>query len=287
MSSKRGRRTLGKVLATCAVLATALVLGLGANSVAHAESESRAFEATTAEGVKVTVNAPVGALPEDAELSASLISNEDENGSVAAELDEAQVSYDGFVALDVSFTNAAGEKVEPTESVDVRFELPDGLVPEGAENLAVHHLAENEDGTVADVEVVADAAEKTDGAVTLAEDNTLDAEFQVESFSSFVISWSDRWSTYFRVTVNYVDADGQSIEGTQSKSVSIGNGETVPFSVYAGDIDGYTFSAARYDSAKGDEVSSMEASIGGDRFGRTQHYLTFKNAAGKQVDRLT
>ena len=287
----RRRTALRRIVSLAAVMVVATLAVMGVTStvaLAADEAESMShYEATTAEGIKVMVDAPEGALPEDATLNASLISDEGEKDSVASELDDAEVAYDGFMALDVSFTNAAGEEIEPSAAVNVRFELPDGLVPEGAENLAVHHLAENEDGTVADVEVVADAAEKTDGAVTLAEDNTLDAEFQVESFSSFVISWSEGRSTYFRVTVSYVDADGQPIKGTQSRNVSIGNGEPVLFSEYAGDIDGYTFSAARYDSAKGDEVSSMEASSGEDWLGRTQHYLTFKNAAGKQVDRLT
>lgn len=287
----RRRTALRRIVSLAAVMVVATLAVMGVTStvaLAADEAESMShYEATTAEGIKVMVDAPEGALPEDATLNASLISDEGEKDSVASELDDAEVAYDGFMALDVSFTNAAGEEIEPSAAVNVRFELPDGLVPEGAENLAVHHLAENEDGTVADVEVVADAAEKTDGAVTLAEDNTLDAEFQVESFSSFVISWSEGRSTYFRVTVSYVDADGQPIKGTQSRNVSIGNGEPVLFSEYAGDIDGYTFSAARYDSAKGDEVSSMEASSGVDWLGRTQHYLTFKNAAGKQVDRLT
>lgn len=285
------RTALRRVASLVAVMVVATLAVMGVTStvaMAADEAESMShYEATTAEGIKVMVDAPEGALPEDATLNASLISDEGEKDRVASELDDAEVAYDGFMALDVSFTNAAGEEIEPSAAVNVRFELPDGLVPEGAENLAVHHLAENEDGTVADVEVVADAAEKTDGAVTLAEDNTLDAEFQVESFSSFVISWSEGRSTYFRVTVSYVDADGQPIKGTQSRNVFIGNGEPVLFSEYAGDIDGYAFSAARYDSAKGDEVSSMEASSGEDWLGRTQHYLTFKNAAGKQVDRLT
>ena len=256
MSSKRGRRTLGKVLAAFAVLATALVLGLATNSVAHAESENRTFEATTAEGVKVTVSAPVDALPEDAKLSASLINGEDENNNVAAELDEAKVSYDGFVALDVSFTNAAGEKIEPAEAVDVRFELPDGLVPEGAENLAVHHLAENEDGTVADVEAVADAAEKTDGAVTLSEDNTLDAEFQVESFSTFTITWMYGHS----VTVHYVDSSGYEIEGNQTSTERMDAGDWVSLSSYANatlEVDGetYVYQGACLDRHNGTEAT--------------------------------
>lgn len=288
----RRRTALRRIVSLAAVMVVATLAVMGVTStvaLAADEAESMShYEATTAEGIKVMVDAPEGALPEDATLNASLISDEGEKDSVASELDDAAVAYDGFMALDVSFTNAAGEEIEPSAAVNVRFEVPQGMLPEGAADLSVHHLAENEDGTVADVEAVADAAEKTDGTVTLADDNTLDAEFQVESFSSFVISWSDGQSTYFRVTVNYVDADGHPIKGTQSKDVSIGNGETVLFSSeYAGDIDGYTFSAARYDSAKGDEVSSMEASSGADWFGRTQHYLTFKNAAGKQVDRLT
>ncbi|WP_273447110.1 MucBP domain-containing protein [Thermophilibacter provencensis] len=250
------------------------------------------YEATTAEGIKVMVDAPEGALPEDATLNASLISDEGEKDSVASELDDAAVAYDGFMALDVSFTNAAGEEIEPSAAVNVRFEVPQGMLPEGAADLSVHHLAENEDGTVADVEAVADAAEKTDGTVTLADDNTLDAEFQVESFSSFVISWIDGRSTYFRVTVNYVDADGRSIGETQSKEVSIKNDftddYTVSFSDYAGNIDGYTFSAAHYGAVDGSEVASMTATMKKGGFLEPDYYyLSFKDSSDEQVDQLT
>lgn len=275
------------VVATLAVMGVTSTVALAAD---EAESMSH-YEATTAEGIKVMVDAPEGALPEDATLNASLISDEGEKDSVASELDDAAVAYDGFMALDVSFTNAAGEEIEPSAAVNVRFEVPQGMLPEGAADLSVHHLAENEDGTVADVEAVADAAEKTDGTVTLADDNTLDAEFQVESFSSFVISWSDERSTYFRVTVNYVDADGKSIGETQSKEVSIKNDYTVSFSDYAGNIDGYTFSAAHYGAVDGSEVASMTATKGktegylGNEI--DQYRLTFRDSAGEQVKQLT
>ena len=42
----------------------------------------------------------------------------------AAELGDAGVEYDGFVALDISFVDAAGNKVEPLPPVSVNFTLP-------------------------------------------------------------------------------------------------------------------------------------------------------------------
>ncbi len=288
----RRRTALRRIVSLAAVMVVATLAVMGVTStvaLAADEAESMShYEATTAEGIKVMVDAPEGALPEDATLNASLISDEGEKDSVASELDDAAVAYDGFMALDVSFTNAAGEEIEPSAAVNVRFEVPQGMLPEGAADLSVHHLAENEDGTVADVEAVADAAEKTDGTVTLADDNTLDAEFQVESFSSFVISWSEDWTSYFQVTVNYVDADGRSIDETQSKDVSIKNGYTVSFSNYAGNIDGYTFSGIHYGSVNGDEVASMTASSSEGGFGYNGKYiLTFDNAEGEMVDTKT
>lgn len=286
------RTALRRVASLVAVMVVATLAVMGVTStvaMAADEAESMShYEATTAEGIKVMVDAPEGALPEDATLNASLISDEGEKDSVASELDDAAVAYDGFMALDVSFTNAAGEEIEPSAAVNVRFEVPQGMLPEGAADLSVHHLAENEDGTVADVEAVADAAEKTDGTVTLADDNTLDAEFQVESFSSFVISWSENRTSYFQVTVNYVDADGQAIKGTQVENVPIKNGEEVQFSVYAGNINGYTFSGIHYGSVNGDEVASMTASSSQGGLGYYGKYiLTFNNAEGEMVDTKT
>ena len=139
----------------------------------------------------VTVDAPKGALPEGAELHAELVESEKDTQAVADELEKAEVSYDGFLALDVYFADADGNEVEPAEPVDVRFELPEGALPEGAEDLAVHHLAEAEDGTVADVEAVADDADATEGTVAVQDDATVDAEFTVESFSTFTITWNE------------------------------------------------------------------------------------------------
>ncbi len=178
------------VLGTTAAVVLAL-FGVSANAATADGTSAMGYETATESGVKVFVDAPEGALPEDAKLHAEPVESEKDNQAVADELEKADVSYDGFLALDVYFTDADGNEVEPAEPVDVRFELPEGAVPEGAEDLAVHHLAEAEDGTVADVEAVADDADATEGAVAIQDDAAVDAEFTVESFSTFTVTWNE------------------------------------------------------------------------------------------------
>lgn len=140
------------VVATLAVMGVTSTVAMAAGAMASATS----YEATTEDGVKVSVGAPQGALPDGATLHVDPVTSDEDVQAVTDELDGAEVSYDGFAAFDVYFTDADGNEVEPTEAVSVRFDLPAGTVPEGAEDLAVHHLAEAEDGTVSEVEAVAD-----------------------------------------------------------------------------------------------------------------------------------
>ena len=232
---------------------------------AHAKSSDKTAKSADELPV-VTVDAPEGALPEGAELHAELVESEKDTEAVADELEKAEVSYDGFLALDVFFTDADGNEVEPSEPVDVRFELPKGAVPEGAEDLAVHHLAEAEDGTVADVEAVADDADATEGTVEAQDDATVDAEFTVDSFSTFTITWDDnRRST---ITIHCVDESGNEI-GSDPDDVN--RNSAITMSDIAPDISGYT-----YDHAK----VANRASVLGTKFtqlrynGRNWQYRT-------------
>lgn len=174
------------VVATLAVMGVTSTVAMAAGAMASATS----YEATTEDGVKVSVGAPQGALPDGATLHVDPVTSDEDVQAVTDELDAAAVSYDGFAAFDVYFTDADGNEVEPTEAVSVRFELPEGAVPEGAEDLAVHHLAEAEDGTVAEVEAVADDADATEGTVAVQDDATVEAEFSADSFSMFTITWN-------------------------------------------------------------------------------------------------
>ncbi len=276
------------------ILKGALALGVGAAVVAGALSGANTnamaadavfdadYEAAVENGVKVFVDAPEGALPEGAELHAELVESEEDTQAVADELEKAEVSYDGFLALDVYFADADGNEVEPSEPVDVRFELPEGAVPEDAADLAVHHLAEAEDGTVSEVEAVADDADATEGTVAVQDDASVDAEFTVDSFSSFVISWN----SHLQITVHYVDENGNDISGTQTSQVSLTNGSSQQFNDYAGKISGYTYVGAYLNAYNGDPVASVTASLEW-YLGTYVHHYTIYDSEGKQVEQLS
>ena len=173
-----------------------------------------------------------------------------------------------------TYTAQATSSDKSAKSADelpvVTVDAPKGALPEGAEDLAVHHLAEAEGGTVADVEAVADDADATEGTVEVQDDATVDAEFTVDSFSSFVISWNNR----LRVTVHYVDESGKPIQETQTSSDSLTNGGSREFGDYAGEIPGYTYVEARLSSYDGETVTRVEASQG-TSWGVTTYYYTF------------
>ena len=211
-------------------------------------ADPSAYPARTAEAkvegtdASVQVDIPAGSLPEDATLTAALIGSSTDNAEavadVAAELDEAPVDYDGFVALDISFKDAEGNEVEPRQPVSVSFTLPAALLPADADpaTLEVQHLEENEAGEVTDVVPVADAADETEGTVTveapvatlsaapapeadetaaMPENAEVTAEFTVDGFSSFVITWNENnqhlHGDSHSVSFSIVDTDGNEL----------------------------------------------------------------------------
>lgn len=187
----------------------------------------------------VNVSAPEGALPEDVTLTASLVGSSEDNADdqavadVAAELDDADVEYDGFVALDISFVDADGNKVEPLQPVSVNFTLPAELLPEDvdASTLEVQHLKEDvETEEVVAVETVADTADATEGTVTVAApvatmsegadsilpaDAAVTAAFEVYGFSVFTITWKGEGSigsiVEFNLKAVCVDTEGHKV----------------------------------------------------------------------------
>lgn len=177
---------------------------------------AQSFEQTLDNGVTVAVEAPEGALPQGVTLNAAMLDTDSEDArQAAAQLDEAGVSYDGFVALDVSFTDASGAELEPTLPVTVRFELPEGLLPEDVDtdSLAVQHLAEDDTGAVVSVETVADAAEEAEGTISV-NDTEASAAFVVEGFSTFTLTWVEDhtfWDDTESLEFRIVDTDGNEL----------------------------------------------------------------------------
>lgn len=263
-------------------------------SAAPAEAEYTAALGEGADALNVVVTAPAGAFDEGVEpvLQVTALESEQDLQAIAAELDGHEVAYDGFAALDITFTDAQGQEIEPKLPVKVRMELPQAVVDSGIDltTLTVQHLAEDDQGNVTSVDQVASVAGNTitlsDAAaaavneaagIATMSNNALTAEsaeapvvaeFEVDGFSSFVITWDNGYSgyyyrKYFNVTVHYVNENGEEIQGPAQNPGDLWNGRTVTFSDYAGAIEGYTYQEAHYGSYNGDVVTRMKASTRG------------------------
>lgn len=133
---------------------------------------AQTFQSEGDASMSVTVNAPAGALPENASMTVSRITDEAELAELAA-----KVSGDVVAAADVSFTRD-GAELEPRTEVEVQIAL-NGL--EKLKNPAVAHI--RDDGTVeylsAEVVSLSRAAE---GKVL---------RFYAQSFSVYVVVEGD------------------------------------------------------------------------------------------------
>lgn len=216
--------------------------------------------------VTVKTTAAAGVLPEGAKLVVKKLANQDQAYQDAeSTLKDSQVTYDDFLALDVGF-EVNGKEVEPEAgSVQVQFELGAGLLPETADTstLAVQHLTDGKAETVADVGTV------TAGDVTV-NGEVIKADFEVKSFSSFTITWtieeSDDYSwnkyykEYFKLTVTYLDENGEEINPSASNVELVNNQEINFFNTYGKSITGYDFVGAYYGSyAEDNKITSLKA----------------------------
>lgn len=133
-------------------------------------------------------------------------------------------------------------------------------------------------------ETVADAGAVTAGDVTV-KNEVVKADFEVQSFSSFTITWSTNWATYFQVTVHYVDGNGGEIYASHS-DMSISNEDTIAFANEVRAIKGYTYQSAHYGTYNGAAVTKVVASEEWD-YGGTVRRLTFYNGTSlvKQLKR--
>ena len=220
--------------------------------------------AEVAEGVTVTVKVPANTLPEDVNLVAEMLAEDTQaHADAEAALAEAEVQYDGMIAMDIRFEDAQGNEVEPANEVEVSIDAQ-ALLPEDAdpETVAVQHLKEDETGAVT-VETVANTDAAT-GDITVAENAeqpalNMASTFAVDGFSTFTIIWG-----YYAgdVTVHYVDTEGNPIDGTQIRDEDFDNRDWVSLSDYAGDIEGYTFVEYKYGTSNNFKDSSHMADAG-------------------------
>ena len=171
--------------------------------------------------------------------------------------------------------------MEPYTDVEVTVDLTEYLADQDytPESLVLYHHVEDEWGEIVDT---VEVASYEDGSITVDEETgTVTATFVVDSFSNFTITWkssnNNNATTYFKVTVHYVDADGEGLSGSQTTPVSANSGTTIDFeNEYADDVEGYTYSGAYLGGVGGDKVTSVSfSSSGGGR--NPTRTMTFYN----------
>lgn len=258
------------------------------------------------DNVKITVDAvESGNIPEGATLSVTPIikqeitdSMSDEEKTKAEELNDQydftenklkekaeNESYDiaGFLAYNITFVDADGNKMEPNGNVKVTMDYKQPVIAEDAVqtvndtewlnstkdlDVTVLHLEEDNKGKVTDV--VDMTAEDTNGDAeinTTSENEIQKVTITTNSFSTFAIAYNN-----YSVNVKYVDQNGADITSDQfTQNVSIKKGEELVISdgnkvkipeTVTIDNKTYQYSGARLDKVSGKNVYSVKIDDG-------------------------
>lgn len=261
------------------------------------------------DNVKITVDAvESGNIPEGATLSVTPIikqeitdSMSDEEKTKAEELNNQydftenklkekaeDESYDiaGFLAYNITFVDADGNKMEPNGNVKVTMDYKQPVIAEDAVqtvndtewlnstkdlDVTVLHLEEDNKGKVTNV--VDMTAEDTNGDAeinTTSENEIQKVTITTNSFSTFAITYSN---SKYKVTVKYVDKNGDKITSDQFTQkdvlieededlvISDGDKVKIPETVTI-DNKTYQYSGAHLDSVSGKNVYSVKGEDG-------------------------
>ena len=210
------------------------------------------------------------------------------NGDVPTDAQIAELKangiYDNSLLLDICFKNDAGDEVEPNGNVNVRMTLNDEelLKKIDASSLEVHHIKDNNstlktekvaekeevkildgnDVQISDSDLEANAEAIAAGGEAEVEVASAVAEFEVESFSLFAITWTKSNYTQLKanVRVHYVDESGNPVilnnnyetyneYGTILELADVSsNSKTVLLKNWEGGVTGYDYIGAKLDS---------------------------------------
>ena len=204
-------------------------------------------------GITVNVDTEDGAFSEPVTLSVSAIEAGSGDYQAAEDaLTEMGHEYDGMLAFDIHFNSVAnGGEVEPNGTVNVTMSVTSselsGIPADAADSIVVTHIAE--DGA----EVVATPDETVPGTVDVTVENEVVAEvaadFDVDSFSTYTISWY--YNGYKSYKVHYVDTNGNSLTPTRTPTFT----NNYMFLIY--DIEGYEYDSCHYGSRTGTAIPPL------------------------------
>lgn len=294
--------------------------------------------------VKITVDAvEAGNIPNGATLSVTPIEKKEITASMSADekakVEEINDQYDlteqklqekaenetydiaGFLAYDITFADANGNKLEPNGDVKVSMKYKQAEIPEEAKkvltenddstlDVTVMHLEEDEQGEVKEVvDMVADENETATVETTSAM-KVKKAEFVTDSFSVFTVTWS-KTSYTSSIYINVVDENGNGIGSNSSYTFSTGEitgdwspsgtSEPVQLSTIKNDIANYNYSKATLDSVDGAVISHIRCKMTSSWYGTTytwqyssdgnnwtdlggkKIYFVYENASGLRI----
>lgn len=146
--------------------------------------------------------------------------------------DEEEYDIAGFLAYDISFVDADGNKAEPNGDVKVTMEYKNAVLPETIENasdmnVTVMHLEEDAQGNVKQVVDMSQENNKIETIETTDTQEIKQAVFETNSFSPYAITW---WNSITDVEGNrinettytqYLNAMIAKVEGTQNGNLPI------------------------------------------------------------------
>lgn len=238
--------------------------------------------------VKITVDAvEAGNIPNGATLSVTPIEKKEITSSMSADekakVEEINDQYDlteqklkekaenetydiaGFLAYDITFADANGNKLEPNGDVKVSMKYKQAEIPEEAKkvlaenddstlDVTVMHLEEDEQGEVKEVvDMVADENETAEVETTSAM-KVKKAEFVTDSFSVFTLTWQNNYGNS-TLRVHLVDESGNEINSSQN---DIQISESTVLQDVAPQINGYRYKKATLNSYTGTELNAVE-----------------------------
>lgn len=191
-------------------------------SAADTSKEETVSYSTCSDGIKIKASTKKEGLPDGTVLVARRINETQTLEKISDELDKNGVDHDGYIALDISFNNADGEEIEPTEAVQIIFELEEAEIPNNVDTNTVSIQHFDESGPETNIVTVADATDNNETGEVNVENaestdvaTTVKAEFEVESFSTFTLTWTcgNQWyNNKISINTTCVDGDGNELD---------------------------------------------------------------------------
>ena len=157
-------------------------------------------------------------IPKGSSLRVTEIEQGTKNYTIAYQLlfNEEPVEDAPMMSVDIAIINPDGIEIEPKSAVEVEMmlkTLPDEAdAEEMRESIAISHMKEVPGGIM--LETVASGSE-----ISVRE--TIEANFEVESFSQFNIIWNNNNGTRATVQVHYVDEYGNDLNGQRTTPIIV------------------------------------------------------------------